>query len=163
MNNRGFTLLELMVASLLLAMLVTAITMIFNQSSIAWRTGVAGVVELGGARQSIGEYQEVCDEIIPKLNNRDTDYRTVSVWDSDNNLRKGGTAVSDATSSGRPLATHTVALPSADNFMKGAAQSVSGVGPGQSSSLYIVGVRSLGKDGLPETDDDVTTWPEGVD
>ena len=40
MNSRnGFTLLEVMVASLLLGLLVTALTMVFNQSSIAWRVG----------------------------------------------------------------------------------------------------------------------------
>ena len=44
--RRGFTILELLVASLLLGMLVTILTMIFNQSSIAWRTGVAGVADL---------------------------------------------------------------------------------------------------------------------
>ena len=44
--KRGFTILEMLVASLLLGMMVTVLTMIFNQSSIAWRTGIAGVVEI---------------------------------------------------------------------------------------------------------------------
>ena len=44
--KKGFTILELLVASLLLGMLMTILTMIFNQSSIAWRTGVAGVADL---------------------------------------------------------------------------------------------------------------------
>ena len=35
MTRRGFTLLEVLVASALLAMLVSILTMIFNQSSIA--------------------------------------------------------------------------------------------------------------------------------
>ena len=44
--RKGFTILELLVASLLLGMLVTIMTQIFSQSSIAWSTGTAGVVEL---------------------------------------------------------------------------------------------------------------------
>ena len=44
--RRGFTILELLVAALLLGMLVTVLTMIVNQSSIAWRTGVAGLLDM---------------------------------------------------------------------------------------------------------------------
>ena len=43
MRREGFTLVEVLVASLLLGMLVTILTMVFNQSSIAWRTGKASV------------------------------------------------------------------------------------------------------------------------
>ena len=51
--RRGFTLLELMVASLLLSMLVTVLTMVFNSASIAWRTGTAGVAELKDVRTEL--------------------------------------------------------------------------------------------------------------
>ena len=44
--RRAFTLLELMVACLLLGMLVSALTMLFNTSAVAWRTGTAGVAEI---------------------------------------------------------------------------------------------------------------------
>ena len=37
--RKGFTILELLVASLLLGMLVTIMTQIVSQSSIAWSTG----------------------------------------------------------------------------------------------------------------------------
>lgn len=162
--KRGFTLLELMVASILLAMLVTIITMIFNQSSIAWRTGIASVVELGDTRTCVSEYQEVVDDILPGVGGQDVRYRTVSVWKRDNTLRDG-TTVGTVEQSGRPVAVlpGTVALPSYEDLKKGKFQTVTGVGRGQSSSLYIVGVRSLGKDGRPNTEDDITTWPEGVD
>ena len=45
--KKGFTILELLVASLLLGMLMTILTMIFNQSSIAWRTRSARSVSCG--------------------------------------------------------------------------------------------------------------------
>jgi len=51
--RRGFTVLELLVASLLLGMLMTILTMIFNQSSIAWRTGLAGVDGMEDARGKV--------------------------------------------------------------------------------------------------------------
>jgi len=51
--KRGFTVLELLVASLLLGMLMTILTMIFNQSSIAWRTGEAVTAD----------FKEVCEKV----------------------------------------------------------------------------------------------------
>ena len=59
----GFTVLELLVASLLLSMLVTILTMIFNQSSIAWRTGTAIVEELGDVREKIAVCREEADDL----------------------------------------------------------------------------------------------------
>ena len=61
--KRGFTILELLVASLLLGMLVTILTMIFNQSSIAWRTGVAGVADLDDARANMAELRDELQKI----------------------------------------------------------------------------------------------------
>ena len=91
--QNGFTVLELLVASLLLAMLVTVLTMIFNQSSIAWRTGVAGVVELDRVRARLGTYHDIEDDVLPGLgqtssqigtggssDNRELKYRTVSIF-----------------------------------------------------------------------------------
>ena len=54
--KKGFTILELLVASLLLGMLMTILTMIFNQSSIAWRTGVAGVADLDDVRAALVQF-----------------------------------------------------------------------------------------------------------
>ena len=71
--KKGFTILELLVASLLLGMLITILTMIFNQSSIAWRTGVAGVADLDDVRNNIAEVREEAD--------------SAYVWDESGNLR----------------------------------------------------------------------------
>ena len=61
--RRGFTILELLVASLLLGMLVTILTMIFNQSSIAWRTGIAGVADLDDVRENMSALREEADNV----------------------------------------------------------------------------------------------------
>ena len=85
--KRGFTVLELLVASLLLGMLVTVLTMIFNQSSIAWRTGVAGLLDMDEVRDNMAAVRDEADCLYPWNNEL---HRTVSIWDE----KSGG---------GRPL------------------------------------------------------------
>ena len=82
--RRGFTIIELLVASLLLSLLVTILTMIFNQSSIAWRTGIAGRVGMNKVRENIAELREEADNAFVhdgKL------YRITGLWDKNGNLR----------------------------------------------------------------------------
>ena len=76
--RRGFTILELLVAALLLGMLVTILTMIFNQSSIAWRTGVAGLLDMDEVRDNIAAVRDEAD-CIYVWNNKV--HRTLSIWD----------------------------------------------------------------------------------
>ena len=61
MMKRGFTIIEVLVASLLLGMLVSILTMMFNQSSIAWRTGVAAVEDLDEVRINIANLRDEAD------------------------------------------------------------------------------------------------------
>ena len=76
--RRGFTLLELLVASLLLGMLTTVLTMIINQSAIAWRTGTASVADLDGVRDNIAELREEADNAFVW---DDEIRRIVGLWD----------------------------------------------------------------------------------
>ncbi|MBR0197589.1 MAG: prepilin-type N-terminal cleavage/methylation domain-containing protein [Kiritimatiellae bacterium] len=82
--KKGFTILELLVASLLLGMLITILTMIFNQSSIAWRTGVAGVADLDDVRNNIAEVREEADSAYVW---DDKIHRVIGLWDESGNLR----------------------------------------------------------------------------
>ena len=82
--RKGFTIIELLVASLLLGMLVTILTMIFNQSSIAWRTGVAGVVDMDDIRDNMAEVREEADNAFIHA---EQVYRHVGLWDRQGNLR----------------------------------------------------------------------------
>ena len=163
--RKGFSLLELMVACLLLGMLVTALTMLFNTSSIAWRTGTAGVAELKNVRAELGTLHDIEDDLLPGLNqrnvtggagdNRNLDYRTVSLWDpnQDNKLRSDR-AFTSTFSWGR------VSRISVNDAKTGVLRTLNGAGAGNGAGLFTVGVRSLGPDGMPDTADDVTTWPE---
>ena len=142
-SRNGFTLLEVMVASLLLGILVTALTMVFNQSSVAWRVGMAGVVNLSDTRSDLGKKHDNYDNILPGLKTaEDMGYRAVSLW-KDGRLR-------------------TDRAFDAVNAKTAKAQSISSASAGQSASLFTVGVRSYGPDGQLGTVDDITTYPEGL-
>lgn len=154
--RRAFTMIELMVASLLLAMVVTILTMMFNQSSIAWRTGIAGVSDLHDSRVALGAFHEKTDEILPGVNGQDLKYRTVSIWDQS----KDNQLVSDRACAEVQSANGNIDF-TLDDARKGAAKGVP-TGSSVGGKLFIVGVRSAGPDGEFETADDVTTWPEDI-
>lgn len=173
--KRGFTVLELLAASLLLSLLVTALTMIFNQSSIAWRTGVADVVELGKTRAALGTYHDIEDDALPGLGqtgqavgSRDVTYRTVSMFKNWN----GGT-IGNSQSDQAPgrlydkIQVNTGAGINAPaisdaNARKGQIEPNVGSGSSQGGDAYIVGVLSCGPDREEGTADDISTYPKEV-
>lgn len=164
--KKGFTLLEMMVASMLLGMLVTTLTMLFNSSSVAWRTGTAGVVELKNTRSALGTFHDIEDDLLPGLGDKNVSsdasrsltYRTVSVWKEgqDNKLRTDR-AFDNSFSWGKAPQI------SMSDAQKGAKKSLDSAGSGQQSGLYTVGVRSAGPDGKWDTADDISTWPDQID
>lgn len=83
--RRGFTILELLVASLLLGMLTTVVTMLFNQSSVSWRLGTKMVSDLDGVRDTMAGLREESDNAFV---HRGSFHRIISPWSSDGKLRK---------------------------------------------------------------------------
>ena len=178
--RRGFTVLELLVASLLLGMLVTMLTMIFNQSSIAWRTGISSVSNLEKTREQIGGYHDVTDDALPGVGqagnqgiddtSRQIEYRTISVF---RNWNGNGTPNNQSQNcSGRLVDKinwgsgeyENLSSITADNAMKG--RQITGLMQGNYANGlggYIIGVRSWGPDRKKDTADDITTYPEDVD
>ena len=162
MTRRGFTLLEVLVASTLLAMLVTILTMIFNQSSIAWTTGTAAVAGLGDARKAIATYQLEADNAI--LNDASTPValKVTSIWADD------GSGLKTGDEAARTLSTLFEKTAPQPSDMRDPGQSSSGEVPsiaGANSAgrdTYMVGVTSWGPDGQPGTWDDISTMPEEV-
>lgn len=92
--KRGFTLIELLVASALMALLITILTMVFNQSQIAWRTGLAGVTDLDEVRDNIAAVRDEADNAYVWNNEM---HRIVGLWDENGNLRKRAWDAKDAT------------------------------------------------------------------
>ena len=178
--QNGFTVLELLVASLLLTMLVTVLTMIFNQSSIAWRTGVAGVVELNQVRTRLGTYHDLEDDVLPGLgqdnvqtgasDNRDVLYRTVSIfrgWNGTGQLQPSSADRHDSNCRGRlydkmDQGEASAIMFSIQDARQGRLNSAVGSGSVRGGSAFAVGVRSAGPDKRWSTDDDINTFPEEV-
>ena len=160
--KRGFTIIELLVASLLLGMLMTILTMVFNQSSIAWRTGTAGVMDMDDIRDNIAELRDEADNAFLWGNQV---YRTVGLWDKDGNLRDracdapGAQVQTDAKLRANILRTKL----SVSDKTKPRDFKLVEVGQAQkvgSMKNYFVNVMSAGPDRLYDTWDDIWSAPD---
>ena len=161
-NSRsGFTLIGVLVASVLLGMLVTILTMVFNQSSIAWTHGKAGVAQLSTVRRQLSLAQYQSDNLLPRIdaNNKSSVGLVLSAWDESGQLRK--------RTVGRVDASGTFSLPSFSSLGSSSVQPwemVTGlrtIQEGRQKS-YVVGVLSFGPDKKRDTGDDITSWPGEV-
>lgn len=148
--KRGFSLIELMVASLLLSMIVVLLSTMMNQSAISWRAGSASVIELGSAQQKIVNHQVEADNLLPRLYG-ERPLMTVSPWDVRGNVRARAFGVPQWVKS-------SVNRPDSD------AWQVSGKG-GKSgrASGCLVGVVSAGPDRKFDTEDDISSWMGDVE
>ena len=163
MKRPGFTLLEMLVASSLLAMLVTILTMLFSQSSIAWSVGTASVSGMSDIRKTISIRQFEAENTI--LNDEATPkpLMVTSIWaENGDGLKKGDEAKRSLSNTG-----WLDGEPDASDLADPTTESAGAVGPisgngSQGRDTYIVGVTSWGPDGKPGTWDDITTMPEEV-
>ena len=168
--KKGFTILELLVASLLLGMLVTILTMIFNQSSIAWRTGTASVVNLDRVRQNIATIREESDNLYIWNNNV---YKLLSPWDENGNVRSrgeigNGLTVQNATQSDAiqysKLKSQLKSLNGITTMENIEPVDVGGAGSGaQPQYSYTVNVKSAGPNKVANDYDDIWSYPDEFD
>ena len=166
--KKGFTIIELLVASLLLGMLVTILTMIFNQSSIAWRTGIAGVSDLDDIRDNVAELREEADNaFIANQGGSYQIYRHVGLWDADGNLRQRacdapGTDVQSEGSGKLRANILRKALSVSDSTKPEDFRlfNVGNAGSSRSMKNYTVNVMSAGPDKDFDTWDDIWSWPD---
>ena len=153
--RRAFTLLEILVATMLLAMLVTILTMIFNQSSVAWTVGMASLVGMDDVRKSDAAYAAEADNAIRRDGSGGNTLRVASVWaDDGSGLRAGGRTLSEGTK--------TISATELDDAGAAGQSPAVGSGAAQGRASYIVGVTSWGPDGMQGTWDDITSMPEEV-
>lgn len=158
MKRNGFTLLEVLVASVLMGMLVTILTMIFNQSAIAWRTGKAGVADMTESERNMARVHALADNTLPVPGS----YCIVSPW----KVSEEGNGTPSYWNRGvqkaadLKLGLKNDELHDKDDWRISLDGSASAIG-GES---YIVGVRSAGPDRkfgeFNGRNDDITTWPE---
>ena len=164
----GFTIIELLVASLLLGMLVTILTMIFNQSSIAWRTGVAGVADLDDIRDNVAELREEADNaFIATVGGSYQVFRHVGLWDSRGRLRDRSCDApnSEVMSEGSGKLRANIirqSLSVSESTKPSDIQlfNVGNAGNPRSVKNYTVNVMSAGPDKTFDTWDDIWSWPD---
>jgi prepilin-type N-terminal cleavage/methylation domain-containing protein len=163
--KKAFTILELLVASLLLGMLVTILTMLFNQSSIAWRTGVAGVNALEDVRENIAEVRDEADNAYIWNNQI---HRIVGLWDKNGEFRKRAwSGASGSGAGGESLKADYLSGNGAVNrddqnpnqFKEMSVGSAKALG---SKKTYTVNVKSAGPDREFNTYDDIWSYPDEI-
>lgn len=158
--KRGFTILELLVASLLLGMLTMILTMMMNQSSISWRIGVAGVADLDDARQNIGILRDEADNVYP-WNNESR--RLLGLWDSETGqLRTRAWNVD-----GESKNSLSGMIPQLGDNAQIDSIGTIGVGKGDGGSgrkikSYTVNVMSAGPNGIENDYDDIWSYPDDI-
>ena len=162
--RRGFTILELLVASLLLGMLVTVLTMVFNQSSIAWRTGVTGLMDMDEVRDNIAAVRDEADSIY--LWNKEV-HRTVSIWKDEGQraqLRKRAIDSSDNNVAERDKVQFLSGQGGLRNDNADIKDLFGPVDVKQSESRsgknWLVNVKSCGPNGVFDDYDDIWSMPD---
>jgi len=160
--RRGFTILELLVASLLLGMLTTILTMIFNQSSIAWRTGTAMVADLDDIRDNLAELREESDNAFIW---KGQVHRIVGLWKENGDLNDRACDGTDSGIESDPKwnANMLKNRLSSPNAAWSAGQNVFNVGAGDrgnSGKTYLVNVMSAGPNKEFGDWDDIWSFPD---
>ena len=162
--KQGFTLLEVLVASVLMGMLVTILTMIFNQSAIAWRTGKAGVANMTETERRLSRIHACADSALPFTGSGK--YCVVSPWDdavSDDSGRFNTRGIRAASDLHKNFNQVNVNFQNDDGGNGSWRQTGLGTPDPNGGKSFIVGVRSAGPDRQWETEDDISTWPDEVE
>jgi len=156
--KRGFTIIELLVASLLLGLLLTILTMIFNQSSIAWRTGLEGVTDLNEVRAKAAAVRDQADSVYVW---NDKLYVLQSLWDKNGSLR--ARTIGEMNASAKFLRDENVKMGADHSPSVNIGSDSSGGSSGATSfNTYSVNVESAGPDrNYKETWDNI--WSNPVD
>lgn len=171
--KKGFTLIEVLVASMLMGMLVSVLTMAFNQSAVAWRTGKAGVSQLTEARQQMIWYHYTAARALPHLQEVRFNGATgrwecdpggpfqkcviQNAWDDNGgNLYKRGLIRATAVSGVNLFEFEYPVVASGPSSWK---RGVNGTAA-SSVDAITVGVMSAGPNRKWGDDDDISSWPE---
>ena len=155
-----------------MGMMISILTMVFNSSSIAWRTGKAGIAALSETRRKLSFSQKIADNVLPGVKKGTSGGNqelglVVGAWDWRNGLRDRAVVYSGKT----PCDGDNDRLAYANQKFAGLKNSSSlgsyvgwdsidtRIVSSKSKSAYVVGVRSQGPD-PKDPADDISSWPE---
>ena len=146
--RRGFTLLEVLVAAVLMGLLATLLTSMLNQGSIAWANGETAVADAAERRQAMADTARAASATLVGADTTDSaaNYRVLSAWDE-----------SGAVRTGRPLVRVGLPLPADGTAYAPVAPAAA---TSRADETITVVVSSAGPDGKWGTADDLTTAPE---
>lgn len=142
----GFTLLEMLTASVLLGLLVTLLLSLFNQGEIAWSVGKTTAAETGRRSRSLARAAREGAETVFVTKPTPSALRLLPAWEANGEVRTT-----------RPFMRVETGLPEAGQAARPIALEAVG---GQSAERVDVVVASAGPDGRWGTEDDLTTAPE---
>ena len=161
--KRGFTIIELLVASMLLGMLMMILTMLFNQSSISWRTGAAGVADLDDVRNNVAEVRDEADNAYIW---NDEVHRLLGLWNERGGLRKRAWDAGDENQSANKANYLKARGGGFNDNAKLSSFKIITVGSGDGGGgfkTYTVNVKSAGPDREFGTWDDIWSFPDEFD
>lgn len=165
-SESGFTLLEVLVASMLLAMLITILTMVFNSSSIAWSTGKASVAKMDNVRNTMAAAGLEADNALPgvEVGNKNTWGYLVGPWDEGGKPRKR--AIAQNLDGGSSLTMPSLDADKGKPWLYESEKklwatfSLGNIKITGKADSFVVGVWSLGPDGKENSGDDISSWPD---
>lgn len=155
--KKGFTILELLVASSLLGMLVTILTMIFNQSSIAWRTGTATVSDLDDVRDNMAEIRQEADNAFIWNNKVQS---LTGLWDDETGTLRKRACDAEESQLARVLQNKVDTSDSRAPWTNQSMIPVGSQGANGTIRTYTVNVKSAGPDKRFNTWDDIWSYPD---
>ena len=160
--QKGFTILELLVASLLMGMLMTVLTMIFNQSSISWRVGEASIADLDDVSDGISTVRHESDNLYFWESRA---YTILSPWETGGELRKRAVDGDDAgtVSASEKIQKLTSKISSSTKPGSWGTESVGSGDSGGGANVYTVNVKSAGPNRQFDDWDDIWSYPDEFD
>jgi len=158
--RKGFTILELLVASLLLGMLMTILTMVFNQSSIAWRTGVAGITDMRIVREKVSNVRYQADNAYPNLGGQMKCVQ--SVFDGASRTVRTGRGLGSFQGSSMDIKNKVSSTKSdaEESYEASVACGSATELANNAKNNYVINVMSAGPDGVMDTFDDIWSFPD---
>ena len=150
---------------MLLGLLVTILTMVFNQSSIAWRTATAVTANMDDVRDNVAELRDEADNAFVYGNEI---YRTVGLWKKDGTLRDRACDAPGSSVASETGARAALLRKKARSFLLqrqpwkngSSLVSVDGAENGSKPQTYVVNVRSLGPNNNAEDWQAVFSYPD---
>jgi len=137
-------------------MLMTVLTMIFNQSSISWRIGEATVADLDDVSDGISSVRCESDNLYV-WNNQS--YSLISPWDENGKLRMR--AIDAITvPQNEKISKLNNKLNSSTKPGQWGTENVGAGDSGSAANVYTVNVMSAGPDRKFDTWDDIWSYPD---